>query len=219
MRAWKACLERLLARSSQEERVRGELVGRWLTRHTLALNPFVPRGLDVDLRQLGPVHAAVAGSHPRELTRSPRFAEALEEAERSRARRYPGFPVPYLLLYDPDMPWRPPYELVWHGAVQLWLEGDVRACLAFLGKRSARGADLARAPRDPEAFARYVAECHERWSRLDTVALLLTARLGDAPLVREVREALMEPDVRRAERRLGLALKRLAPADLLGVLV
>lgn len=219
MKAWKESLERLLARTSQEERARGELVGRWLTRHTLALNPFVPRSLDVDLRQVGPVYAAVTGSAPRELTRSPRFAETLEEAERSRARRYPGFPVPYLLLYDPDMPWRPPYELVWHGTVQLWLEGDVRACLAFLGNRSARGADLARAPRDPEAFVRYVAECHERWSRLDAVAFLLTARLGDTPLVREVREVLMEPDVRRAERRLALALKRLAPADLLGVLV
>jgi len=219
MRSWKKCLERLIARTSLEERVRGELVGRWLTRHTLALNPFVPRSLDVDLRQLGPVYAAVAGSSPRELTRSPRFAETLEEAERSRARRYPGFPVPYLLLYDQDMPWRPPYELVQHGTVQLWLEGDVRACLAFLGKRSARGADLARAPRDPEALARYVAECHERWSRLDTVAFLLAARLGETPLVRGVREALTEPDVRRAERRLALALKRLAPAYLLCVLV
>lgn len=215
MRAWAEARERLLQGEAEEAWVGREIVGRRLTSGVVLLNPFVPKRLP----ELGDAHyALLPWSSPKSLTRSPEFTGFLEEVERSRARRYPGFPVVYAVATRLSLPWREPWAYHSLGRVELILRADAPRSWARLGLIAVSGLDLARGPSDPAGLEDFLREAYARRQRLEErVRSLMSVLLGQ-PEWWALRRLLEERDTRRAERALGQLLKRLPPEALIRLL-
>jgi len=189
----------------------------------LLLNPFLPRSCRELLSLLpGPLfrwqfstfHLGSHGFPGREED----LRSFLEETERSRARRYPGFPLAYLAaLTEEPLPSAPgPYTL-WHlGAVEVRLYPDARWSELSYGSYRVNGAAIGRFPDEPTRLGQHVMGAFARRKELENKCNRLVQ--AHPLLVGLANRVLSEPDPLRAERLLRLGLRRLPPEALVRLL-